>query len=1537
MGLLDTLFSQLQSFRVLGNTNPENFPRVEPAAVYAADGEDSPSDSNVESPSDSDVDSDGSEDLEAKGGLFGQSPAVIQGYFTEEELTALTKKLKSRTNSTSSVAATEFERALDPYVRKASRIFRNYGGRTFVRGRFLPLLLSNSSNSSESSEFNSFRQEALGLAQPAATPQGSSVSVSSSSTGQIISLPLTWSTMTKWQKYAWLVSKQIDSSYVLERKRLEKKFAAELEGVQQRMAEARATVEVQWQVASGKKASKGRAKGDLVSKFRPNMEWSHANQSTIRNFRLVGMFYDPANPQEVLFEHTMKGAGGSPTVWTGTLDRTVTLPSDRRQQQYGSERITFDAYASYSPERPFPVSFESHGGISEMAPYVFASDRNFHSQLRFNIGDRYFCPEWGDGGATREDIVGFEMYTVVRVEESSYVVFKKDDENTEVSALIQVCFGEDSDVTLNPQGRFVKIEYAMLDIDDVDEQNRTIYATYTPNVKISVEEYQEHQEDRRRRREVVEGRNAARALGGLSSSSSTSDGDGTSSDGASSSDDANGGLGSGDDDVAAASSASVLMAEDKKWWRVDTTNAKIDDRIEVGTTAPARPPKNLQDQVMRRKKPWKWLQWDSAAITFAGVAESDSSGLATETAKRNPLSFEDCQQLANKVPDAKLQEIVIGGDRKACVVYLPKFFDTGGVNQADMVQEMQRVKPQYIDRHTQNRGPTQTNHKNKRWNTNIVDKIHARPDGVYKRDKRRVEAAKAKFAKTAVKEDKYIPKLTSSEIPFAQLPAFTKAREKIAALGKSVLPEEPRAPYGTQKENLTNLNCELNFYFGNPLPAGGIGFHGDEERNLVFGGSIGSKPRYIEWCRFFNAKPYKDPEDNKFDVYRMKLNPGDAYIMSEWAAGITWKDRKNVTIRHRAGSRAFLYKDAASKVKVDGGRSVFTRNYDTDEDANNFRTIDITGMPAAPPAGSSSFTIPAAGESSDSETESEIDEDLPNISLAFEGGELNNEPAGNYPIAEESRLNNLGVAASGSRQREAYYNKRTANSSRPLSRFRVWETIKGKGRKNFEARLIITGRGTKDASSDEYLNVDVEDHTGKLLGKYQYKIRMNTTGYPYFGTNAKYAFEVATLEGGKNNSCPNRISSWTQTCPLGYETGVTYFPRTSSQTWSFEVGSRLLYSDNVQISAQTQTSAEGGESPLPDSGGSVGLHVVLQRSEDSELCWEELRIPDPLDRLDDHPLAAYALGLPLCKEEYSATQRRAERRAGRNAAAGAAAVPRTSSEKLTKDEFVYYKDLVLRESSDSDSNSDSNSAELRRFRARVTKLLGGNANVQLVLEPNFADEEDEDYLYYLKIILSEEAFAATAQALQPLRVNAAPAPAPAPAPALPKFDPNMGAKKAKGLQRNGFTVKLLEGYDVIPTTTELDGKEVWCGELSSIGADPQLLFFDPDDEFCNADRGDCHALVDHLRSIGVNAAQELLKKGIQKWLAYMTGPKVGRTLENLEIGDYLRLRFMHQTVGWLLNDEDMNVKNALFAKTHEVFQARHRELKDVRDDPDGED
>ena len=83
----------------------------------------------------------------------------------------------------------------------------------------------------------------------------------------------------------------------------------------------------------------------------------------------------------------------------------------------------------------------------------------------------------------------------------------------------------------------------------------------------------------------------------------------------------------------------------------------------------------------------------------------------------------------------------------------------------------------------------------------------------------------------------------------------------------------------------------------------GIGWHGDAERRKVICLSIGGVnfPMYWQW---FNKHK---PLNNK--PFKILLNSGDIYIMSEEAVGQAWKNSSQFTLRHSAGHESFtIYK-----------------------------------------------------------------------------------------------------------------------------------------------------------------------------------------------------------------------------------------------------------------------------------------------------------------------------------------------------------------------------------------------------------------------------------------------------------------------------------------------------------------------------------------------------------------------------------------------------------------------------------------------------
>lgn len=98
------------------------------------------------------------------------------------------------------------------------------------------------------------------------------------------------------------------------------------------------------------------------------------------------------------------------------------------------------------------------------------------------------------------------------------------------------------------------------------------------------------------------------------------------------------------------------------------------------------------------------------------------------------------------------------------------------------------------------------------------------------------------------------------------------------------------------EDKCDNLVAEGNFYYD--VSKCGVGYHGDAERKIVVGIRIGETiPLVYQW--------YKNNEKVGKRM-RFKINHGDIYFMSEKASGNDWKTRKNLTIRHAAGSDKFI-------------------------------------------------------------------------------------------------------------------------------------------------------------------------------------------------------------------------------------------------------------------------------------------------------------------------------------------------------------------------------------------------------------------------------------------------------------------------------------------------------------------------------------------------------------------------------------------------------------------------------------------------------
>jgi alkylated DNA repair dioxygenase AlkB len=121
------------------------------------------------------------------------------------------------------------------------------------------------------------------------------------------------------------------------------------------------------------------------------------------------------------------------------------------------------------------------------------------------------------------------------------------------------------------------------------------------------------------------------------------------------------------------------------------------------------------------------------------------------------------------------------------------------------------------------------------------------------------------------------------------MPAFKHARELFNAF---------------DIEKMQNLYCELNFYF----PGGGIGEHGDRERNQVM--CVNLSPgikRKIQFRWWHKNKPASE-------LMTFNLPHGGIYMMCGKTTGSDWKKSSIMTLRHRAGAGDGVFLGKADKV-----------------------------------------------------------------------------------------------------------------------------------------------------------------------------------------------------------------------------------------------------------------------------------------------------------------------------------------------------------------------------------------------------------------------------------------------------------------------------------------------------------------------------------------------------------------------------------------------------------------------------------------------
>lgn len=127
----------------------------------------------------------------------------------------------------------------------------------------------------------------------------------------------------------------------------------------------------------------------------------------------------------------------------------------------------------------------------------------------------------------------------------------------------------------------------------------------------------------------------------------------------------------------------------------------------------------------------------------------------------------------------------------------------------------------------------------------------------------------------------------------AQEPDYEKKKGRIVSFAD--VPVTRRLKRRLQRTFGKSLIGEGNRYYD--VRKCGIGYHGDTERRIVIGCRLGAEmPLHFNW--FYKGEPIGKN-------YRVMLQHGDVYAMSEKAVGFDWKKRSKYTLRHSAGCAKF--------------------------------------------------------------------------------------------------------------------------------------------------------------------------------------------------------------------------------------------------------------------------------------------------------------------------------------------------------------------------------------------------------------------------------------------------------------------------------------------------------------------------------------------------------------------------------------------------------------------------------------------------------
>jgi hypothetical protein len=152
--------------------------------------------------------------------------------------------------------------------------------------------------------------------------------------------------------------------------------------------------------------------------------------------------------------------------------------------------------------------------------------------------------------------------------------------------------------------------------------------------------------------------------------------------------------------------------------------------------------------------------------------------------------------------------------------------------------------------------------------------------------------------KKALMRGRVVNKLARHNLCFddtAQEPDYVKGKGRIVAFEDVPVTNQIRTALPNWFGNKAHqLKAEGNYYYDSKKCY--IGWHGDSERKRVIAARLGhSFPLYFQW--YFQTEPI-GPQ------FRIDLNHGDMYCMSEKATGNDWKRRTEPTLRHAASGSA---------------------------------------------------------------------------------------------------------------------------------------------------------------------------------------------------------------------------------------------------------------------------------------------------------------------------------------------------------------------------------------------------------------------------------------------------------------------------------------------------------------------------------------------------------------------------------------------------------------------------------------------------------